>query len=95
MGGYAAVRIAMIKYGENKDSASSFSPLHDRTSLSTSEDSAGYKGYKPGGSAMYLVRQMDRAPYLGNIYMAVRSENGYKLPAASMGPYVSGRHCRV
>ncbi len=31
---------------------------------------------------MYLVRQMDRAPYLGNIYMAgTVPENGYKLPA--------------
>ena len=87
MGGFAIFVISMIKYGEDKQMGLQFFTIAmDRNSLSETSQSGNYKGFLPGSSAMYSIKQMDTRKYLGNIFITGTTyTNGYELPDS---PYV-------
>lgn len=87
-GGYAAFICAMLIYGQNKDLGLKCMTLTlDQSLLTKGGSSPVYKGYSPNNDAMYLIRQIDKYPWLGAIYVDGTSvEKDYVLPAK--GPYV-------
>jgi hypothetical protein len=87
-GGYVMFICAMIVYGKNKElGLQCMTLMLDQSLLKKGGSKPAYKGYSPGADAMYLIRQIDKFPWLGAIYIdGCALENSYSLPAK--GPYV-------
>ncbi|MEK6795054.1 MAG: hypothetical protein AABZ39_09770 [Spirochaetota bacterium] len=87
-GGYAAFITAMIIYGRNKElGLQCMTLMLDQSLLTKGGAKPVYKGYSPDANAQYLIRQIDKYPWLGAVYLdGTSADAGYSLPAK--GPFV-------
>lgn len=91
-GGAAAVALALILYGKDRDLGLSCLTLAlDAGLLSASDAKTAVKGFAPSSQTLYLLKQIDKMPWLGNLTVGgVRVETGYRLPPS--GPYTFSFH---
>lgn len=82
-GGYAAFVAAMLIYGKNKElGLQCMTLMLDQSLLTKGGSKPVYKGYSPSHDTLYLIRQIDKYPWLGAIYIdGTSAEKSYGLPA--------------